>query len=215
MITSVFAVLSKYVLRSRSANVFNPAALAIVVSFCVFHIGQNWWGALVDLKPIAKIVMLAAGVFMVNLVNKMPLVVTFLGIYFAQFTITAFVSNPLPVAESFRTPDVDAALYFAFFILTDPPTSPAKYRDQLIFGAIVAVTSFVLFEVAGVVFNGIDEMLWATYASSAQIHDCDLCTALKKTRRAQPLIREVASHVINDDKMIGGLTGCAQVSVAE
>jgi Na+-translocating ferredoxin:NAD+ oxidoreductase RnfD subunit len=79
-------------------------------------------------------------------------VLTFLGVYFALFTITAFVSNPLPVAEIFRTPDADAALYFAFFILTDPPTSPAKYRDQLICGAIVAVTSFVLFEVAGVVY---------------------------------------------------------------
>lgn len=151
-ITSVFAVLSKYIVRSRTANVFNPAALAIVVSFYVFHTGQNWWGALVDLQPVAKVVMLAAGVFIAGRVNKMPLVITFLGLYFALFTITAFFSNPLAVAEIFRTPDADAALYFAFFILTDPPTSPAKYRDQLIFGAIVAVTSFVLFEAAGVVY---------------------------------------------------------------
>jgi Na+-translocating ferredoxin:NAD+ oxidoreductase RnfD subunit len=151
-IASVFAVLSKYVVRSRSANVFNPAALAIVVSFFVFHTGQNWWGALTDLDPVAKVLMLGAGVFMVDRVNKMPLALTFLGVYFALFTITAFVSNPLPVAEIFRTPDTDAALYFAFFILTDPPTSPAKYRDQLICGAIVAVTSFVLFETAGVVY---------------------------------------------------------------
>src|ERR1019366_10424827 len=32
-ITSVAAVLSKYVFRSRTANVFNPAALAIVASY--------------------------------------------------------------------------------------------------------------------------------------------------------------------------------------
>ena len=79
-----------------------------------------------------KLVMLAAGIFIVDRVNKMPLALTFLGVYFALFTIRAFVGNPLPVAEIFRTPDADAALYFAFFILTDPPTSPAKYRDQLI-----------------------------------------------------------------------------------
>jgi Na+-translocating ferredoxin:NAD+ oxidoreductase RnfD subunit len=151
-IASVFAVLSKYVVRSRSANVFNPAALAILVSFYVFRTGQNGWGALTDLEPVAKVLMLGAVVFMVNRVNKMPLVLTFLGVYFALFTITAFVSNPLPVAEIFRTPDTDAALYFAFFILTDPPTSPAKYRDQWICGAIVAVTSFVLFEAAGAVY---------------------------------------------------------------
>ena len=35
---STFAVVSKYVVRSRSANVFNPAALAIVVSYlCISH----------------------------------------------------------------------------------------------------------------------------------------------------------------------------------
>src|SRR5262245_434509 len=45
-IVSVAAVLSKYVIRSRSSNVFNPAALAIIGSFYVFHTSQNWWGAL-------------------------------------------------------------------------------------------------------------------------------------------------------------------------
>ena len=151
-ITSVAAVLSKYIFRSRSANVFNPAALAIIASFYVFHTGQSWWGALTDVAPIAKVVLLAAGVFIADRVNKMPLVLTFLGAYFLLFTVTAFVSNPLSVAEIFRTPDVEAVLYFAFIILTDPPTSPAKYPDQIVCGVIVAVVSYAFFEWAGVVY---------------------------------------------------------------
>ena len=43
-ITAVIAVLSKYLIRSRTANVFNPAALALVLSYFVFHTGQSWWG---------------------------------------------------------------------------------------------------------------------------------------------------------------------------
>jgi len=151
-ITSVTAVLTKYLFRTRSANVFNPAALAIIASFYVFHTGQSWWGALTDVVPIAKVVLLAAGVFVADRVNKLPLVLTFLGAYFLLFTITAFVSNPLAVAEIFRTPDVEAALYFAFIILTDPPTSPAKYPDQIVCGLIVAVVSYAFFEWAGVVY---------------------------------------------------------------
>jgi Na+-translocating ferredoxin:NAD+ oxidoreductase RnfD subunit len=151
-ITSVIAILSKYVFRSRAANVFNPAALAIIASFYLFHTGQSWWGALTDLMPIAKVALIAAGVFIAGRVNKMPLVLAFLGAYFALFTVTAFVSNPLPVAEIFRTPDVEAALYFAFIILTDPPTSPAKYPDQIVCGLIVAVVSYAFFELAGVVY---------------------------------------------------------------
>jgi Na+-translocating ferredoxin:NAD+ oxidoreductase RnfD subunit len=118
----------------------------------VFHTGQSWWGALTDVPPVAKVVLLAAGVFIADRVNKLPLVLTFLGAYFLLFTVTAFVSNPLAVAEIFRTPDLEAALYFAFIILTDPPTSPAKYPDQIVCGLIVAVVSFGFFEWAGVVY---------------------------------------------------------------
>jgi Na+-translocating ferredoxin:NAD+ oxidoreductase RnfD subunit len=44
---------------------------------------------------------------------------------------------------------LQAALFFAFFILTDPPTSPVKYVDQLVCGAIVAAASFATFELVG------------------------------------------------------------------
>ncbi len=151
-ITSVAAVLSKYLFRSRTANVFNPAALAMIASFYVFHTGQSWWGALTDVPPPVKLLLLAAGWYITDRVNKMPLVLTFLGAYFLLFTITSFVSNPLPVVEIFRTPDIEAALFFAFIILTDPPTSPAKYPDQIVCGMIVAVVSFAFFEWAGVVY---------------------------------------------------------------
>src|SRR3954471_20493577 len=43
-ITSLVAVASKYVLRGRSANVFNPAAIAIVATSRLFDTGQSWWG---------------------------------------------------------------------------------------------------------------------------------------------------------------------------
>jgi Na+-translocating ferredoxin:NAD+ oxidoreductase RnfD subunit len=152
-ITSVFAVLSKYVIRSRAANVFNPAALAIVVSYYVFHTGQSWWGALPEVAPAYLLfILLAAGLFITDRVNKMPLVLIFLGTYYMLFTITAFLTDPKHVSEIYRAPDLHAALYFAFIILTDPPTSPAKYPDQYIFGIIVAVVSYSIFEWLGTVY---------------------------------------------------------------
>lgn len=151
-ITSVAAVLSKYIFRSRSANLFNPAALGIVASFYVFHTGQNWWGALPEVIPAAQVVLIAAGVFISARVNKMPLVLSFLGVYYLLFTVTAFVSDPARVSEVFRTPDLQAALFFAFIILTDPPTSPTKYPDQILCGLITAVISYAVFEWIGAVY---------------------------------------------------------------
>lgn len=151
-VTSVIAILSKYLCRSRTANVFNPAALAIVASFYVFHTGQSWWGALTEVTPFAQPMLLVVGIFITDKVNKMPLVLTFLGTYFLLFTVTAFVGEPRLVSEIFRAPDLEAALYCGFIILTDPPTSPAKYPDQIIFGMIVAIVGYAFFEWAGVVY---------------------------------------------------------------
>jgi Na+-translocating ferredoxin:NAD+ oxidoreductase RnfD subunit len=151
-ITSVLAVVSKYILRSRAANVFNPAALAIVITFYVFHTGQSWWGALPEVSPWALLLLLAGGIFITDRVNKMPLVLVFLGTYFVLFTLTSFIKDPQWVAEIYRAPDLQAVLFFAFIILTDPPTSPAKYPDQIICGLIVAVVAFTVFEWLGVVY---------------------------------------------------------------
>jgi Na+-translocating ferredoxin:NAD+ oxidoreductase RnfD subunit len=151
-LTSAFAVVSKYIFRTRSANVFNPAALALVVAFYVFHTGQSWWGALPEITPWALAVLFATGIFITDRVNKMPLVLVFLGTYYLLFTVTAFWGDPNGVAEVFRTPDLQAVLFFAFFILTDPPTSPVKYRDQVLCGVIVAAVSYVVYEWVGAAY---------------------------------------------------------------
>ena len=67
-------------------------------------------------------------------------------------TITAFVGRPAKVAALYRAPDLHAALFFAFFMVTDPPTSPPKQRDQLVNGAIVAVASYAAFELIGAAY---------------------------------------------------------------
>jgi len=148
-VTAAIAIVSKYVLRTRSANIFNPAALAIVVTFYIFQTGQSWWGALPDLPPAAMVLLFGTGIFIADRVNKLPLVIAFLFAYYGLFTILAFARDPGDVAEIFRAPDLQAVLFFAFFILTDPPTSPTRHRDQIVCAAIVAVTSVAVFEGLG------------------------------------------------------------------
>ena len=151
-ITAVIGVISKYIARTHSANVFNPAALALIVTFYLYDTAQNWWGALPDLPPWALAVLVATGLFMTVRVNKVPMVLAFLGVYYGLFTGVAFASNPEWVAEVFRAPDLQMALFFALFILTDPPTSPTKYVDQIICGAIVGAVSVGIFEWLGVAY---------------------------------------------------------------
>ena len=152
-LTSALAVLTKYIVRTRAGNVFNPAALAIVATFPVFHAGQSWWGALPEVTPVVlQLALIVGGVFIADRVNRMPLVLAFLAAYYGLFTVTSFLGDPAGVSEVFRAPDLHAVLFFALFILTDPPTSPVKYPDQVIFALIVALTSFAIFEWIGAVY---------------------------------------------------------------
>lgn len=152
VVTSAFAVLSKYVFRTRTANLFNPAALALVYTFHVFHTGQDWWGALPEITPWALVVLIATGVFITERVNKLPALLAFLGSYYLLFTVAAFAADPARVAELYRPPDLHAVLFFGFFMVTDPPTSPPRHRDQIVFGVIVAGVSYAVFELVGAAY---------------------------------------------------------------
>jgi Na+-translocating ferredoxin:NAD+ oxidoreductase RnfD subunit len=148
---SAIAVVSKYLVRTRAGNVFNPAALAIVATFYLFGAAQSWWGALPELHPLFLVALIGSGVFIADRVNRMPLAVAFLGAYFLLFTGAAYLGEPRWVAEIFRAPDLHAVLFFAFFFLTDPPTSPVQYPGQIVCGVLVALASFAIFEGTGAV----------------------------------------------------------------
>jgi Na+-translocating ferredoxin:NAD+ oxidoreductase RnfD subunit len=150
--TAAIGVVSKYAFRAGGANVFNPAALGLVATFYVFSTGQSWWGALPNLPIAAVALLVVSGVFITDRVNKVPLVLAFLGVYYLCFAVAAFGGQPQHVAEIFRAPDLQASLYFAFFILTDPPTSPVRHRDQVVCGVVAAAVSYAVFEGLGAAY---------------------------------------------------------------
>ena len=150
--TAAIAIAAKHLIRTRSANVFNPAALGLLAGFFIFSSGDSWWGSFPDLSPLALIVVIATGIFIANHLNKLPLILSFIAAYLLLFTGSTFLFDPSQVAEIFRSPDINMLLFFTFFMLDDPPTSPVKYLDQIRYGWIVAVASFGFFIAVGSVW---------------------------------------------------------------
>jgi Na+-translocating ferredoxin:NAD+ oxidoreductase RnfD subunit len=146
------AILSKHAMRTMFSNVFNPAAVALVAVPLMFGSAESWWGALPDLGVPGVILLVVIGGFIADRINKLPLVLAFLGVYFALFAAASFVLDPGRVAEIFRTPDLEAVLFFALFMVDDPPTCPARYRNQFQFAAIAAVTTYILFITRGAIY---------------------------------------------------------------
>jgi Na+-translocating ferredoxin:NAD+ oxidoreductase RnfD subunit len=138
--TSGFAIAAKRLIRTRREHIFNPAALALLWAPLAFGSGESWWGALSELPWMWTLVMVVVGFVLVERLNKLPVVLTFLACYFSIFTFVS-LSQPQLVAEMFRAPFVQAALFLALFMLTDPPTSPSRYIDQLWYGVVAAVAA--------------------------------------------------------------------------
>jgi Na+-translocating ferredoxin:NAD+ oxidoreductase RnfD subunit len=140
--TSTFAILAKRILRSEREHIFNPAALALLWAPIAFGSGESWWGALGDMPRVWIVLLLLTGAFLTDRLNKFPLVLAFMAAYFGFFTVVS-LGNPTGVAEMFREPFLQAALFLAFFMLTDPPTSPNRYGDQFWFGIVAALSAGV------------------------------------------------------------------------
>ncbi|MFD0681380.1 MULTISPECIES: RnfABCDGE type electron transport complex subunit D [unclassified Paenibacillus] len=141
---SIMAILSKHLLVYKKKPIFNPAAFGLLLSILFFRTGQSWWGAFGDI-PVWTIVLLLIGGYMVtNRVNKFPQVFSFLGMYFILLLFMGLI-NIGDATDALRPPFINASLFFALFMLTDPPTSPAKYKDQVIFGILSAVVGVVIY----------------------------------------------------------------------
>ncbi|MFD2617609.1 RnfABCDGE type electron transport complex subunit D [Terrilactibacillus laevilacticus] len=148
ILTAIIAIVAKHNIKKKYKPIFNPAAFGLLISASFFSSGQSWWGGLTLLPGWSVILVVIIGYFVANRVNKFPQVFSFLGIYFLILLVFTFLNSQYAELV-IRSPYINSTIFLAFFMLTDPPTSPAKYRDQIIFGAIAATTSWVSYFVFG------------------------------------------------------------------
>ncbi|CRK82119.1 RnfABCDGE type electron transport complex subunit D [Neobacillus massiliamazoniensis] len=146
--TAAIAILSKHLFVYKKKPIFNPAAFGLLLSVFVFQSGQSWWGAFGDLSSWTILFLLIGGYIVTERVNKYPQVLSFLGIFFVLLFFMGYF-NIGNAADALRPPFINATLFFGFFMLTDPPTSPAKVKNQVIFGILTAVTSIVIYGIFG------------------------------------------------------------------
>ncbi len=149
---TALAVGSKHLLKRGRKPIFNPAAVGLLIAILVFPTGQSWWASLALLPVWYLPILVSVGIFVAVRVKKYPQVLAFLGAYFGLLLVMAIFHLGLPSdtpADALRIPFVNSALFLAFFMLTDPPTTPVTNRGQIQFGLIVAAVSVILFAVFG------------------------------------------------------------------
>ncbi len=141
----IIATDAKYILRLGRLHIFNPAAVGLLAVYLLFSTGQSWWGGLSDLPAPTIALLIVAGYLVADRANKLPAALAFLATSVCLFTLASFQVAPSYVGDLFRPPFVNMALFFGFFMVTDPPTSPVSFSEQLLFGVIVGAISYLTY----------------------------------------------------------------------
>ena len=139
VLAAVLAVGSKFAVRLRGKHVFNPTNFGIVVT--VLSTGAAWispgqWGT----SGILGFLLACLGMVVVHRALRSDVTLAFLGAYAAiLFARAARLGDPfaIPIHQL----ESGSLLLFAFFMISDPKTTPDSRAGRLLFGALVAALS--------------------------------------------------------------------------
>lgn len=133
IVTGFLAVSSKFLLSIRKKHIFNPAAIALVISGFFLHYYASWWIGTAIMLPLVII----GGFLIVKKLQKTILVVYFLLGVCAVTAMFAQISG-ISIASSLYSLFFDSAIvFFATIMLTEPLTAPPTKKLQIMYGALV------------------------------------------------------------------------------
>ena len=136
------AIVSKFLIRINGKHVFNPANIGIVSAVALS--GAAWttpgqWGAAMWLAAIIACV----GCFVTQRSSRLDVPLSFMGIYAALiFARALWLGDPFSI-PLLRLQN-GALILFAFFMISDPKTTPDGFWPRTLFIAAAALLSYVL-----------------------------------------------------------------------
>ncbi|MEM7250340.1 MAG: RnfABCDGE type electron transport complex subunit D [Pseudomonadota bacterium] len=138
------AIASKFVLTWRGKHVFNPTNFALLVCVVAFEgawIAPAQWGN----TMLFGLALAGVGLIVVTRASRIDVTAAFLGCYAAALLARAWwLGDPLPVALH---PLTNGAVWlFAFFMISDPRSTPDSRLGRLLFACAAAgVTMYMQF----------------------------------------------------------------------
>jgi len=160
---AVLTVASKFVIRVRGKHVFNPTNGGIVAMLLLSNqvwVSPGQWGA----PAFFAFLMACTGSLVVNRAARSDVTYAFIAFYCALlFGRSLYLGEPLAIP--LHRLESGALLLFAFFMISDPKTTPDSRAGRVLFAALVAFgawyVQFRLFRTNG--------LLWSLAACSMAV----------------------------------------------
>ena len=139
-LAAVIAIGSKFLIRFRNKHVYNPANVALVsLMLASDHawISSGQWGS----AAIGAFSLACLGFLVLTRARRAETTIAFLIIYAALLGGRALWLGD-PLAIPLHQLQNGALLIFAFFMISDPKTTPDTAWGRVIFAALVATVAF-------------------------------------------------------------------------
>jgi ferredoxin-NADP reductase/Na+-translocating ferredoxin:NAD+ oxidoreductase RnfD subunit len=145
-VASVLAMASKYILTIKGRHLFNPAAIAVVLTSYGAGDAASWWVGTASMLPWVLI----GGVLLTRRIRRSGMVTWFIGVALAATVIYGLIDGTSPATLIQQEVLNSALFFFAFVMLTEPLTSPTTNGKRAWYSMIIGVMFPPQFNVLGV-----------------------------------------------------------------
>lgn len=139
--TAAFAMATKFLIRVRGKHVFNPSNIALVAAMGLAGawVSPGQWGHL----TVFAFALASAGAFVIYRAARAEITAAFLVSWSALLAgRSLWLGEPLAIPLH-RLQD-GALVLFAFFMISDPRTTPDSRAGRVLFAALVAAGAYVV-----------------------------------------------------------------------
>jgi len=155
MLTAAVAIASKFTLRVRDKHVFNPtngALVAMMLMTGAVWVSPGQWGS----GLVFAFLLASAGGLVVNRAARADVTLAFLACWASLLAARSLWLGE-PLAIPLHRLENGALVLFAFFMISDPKTTPDSRAGRLLFAALVALgayhVQFRLFQTNGLLWS--------------------------------------------------------------
>ncbi len=134
-VAGLIAMASKYMFTIGGRHIFNPAAVAVLLTSLAGGDNASWWVGSLTLLPFVII----GGLLVMHKTRRSFMVLGFIASALVATTVYSLLAGSLPAFNLQRMLVSSALFFLAFVMLTEPLTSPTTHKEQGWYGMLVGV----------------------------------------------------------------------------
>ena len=132
---AILAMASKYVLALYKKHIFNPAAIAVVITSFVIGKPASWWIGTVSMLPV----LLVGGLLVVRKLRLADMVWSFCAAVLIGVGVTTLMQGGAAFTALERLLVQSPLFFFAFIMLTEPLTLPPTKNLRRLYGMLAGI----------------------------------------------------------------------------